>query len=130
MISFTPLQLYPKEKAPGNHWIQGWGGGLLDVVEKMKIVPPPGIEPRPYKQSPSLYLLDYHSSSYSGMMLKVKLNWNIAVTQWASYTTEKLCLISIVIFIVFLSFIFIMNLMFRPFFNFCGRPQQADVVIN
>jgi hypothetical protein len=47
----------PGERAPGTHWIGGWLGPRagLDAVEKIKILPLSGIEPRP--SSPSLYRL-------------------------------------------------------------------------
>jgi hypothetical protein len=27
VVSLTPRPLYPRERAPGTHWIGGWGGG-------------------------------------------------------------------------------------------------------
>jgi hypothetical protein len=40
MVSFTPLPLYPREIAPGTHWIGGWvcPRAGLDPVEKRKIL--------------------------------------------------------------------------------------------
>jgi hypothetical protein len=39
---------YPRDKAPGTHWIRGWVDPKtgLDVVEKRNILPLPGIQPR------------------------------------------------------------------------------------
>jgi hypothetical protein len=40
--------IYPRERAPGTHWIGVWVGPRtgLDVVEKRNILPLPGIQPR------------------------------------------------------------------------------------
>jgi hypothetical protein len=42
IVSFTPRPLYPREKAPGTHWIGGWMGSraVLDAVMKRKIPSP------------------------------------------------------------------------------------------
>jgi hypothetical protein len=39
VVSFTPRPLYPRERAPGTHWIGGWvgSGAVLDAVVKRKI---------------------------------------------------------------------------------------------
>jgi len=36
VVSFTPRALYPREKAPGTHWMGGWAGpkAVLDAVKK------------------------------------------------------------------------------------------------
>jgi hypothetical protein len=50
VVSFTPRALYPPgESTPGTLWIWGWVGPRagLDDREKRKILPPPGLEPRP-----------------------------------------------------------------------------------
>jgi hypothetical protein len=46
---FQVRPLHPRETAPGIHWIGGWMGprARLDAMEKRKIVPLPGIQPRP-----------------------------------------------------------------------------------
>jgi hypothetical protein len=36
VISFTPQALYPRERGPGSHWINGW----VDTVMKRKIPSP------------------------------------------------------------------------------------------
>jgi hypothetical protein len=38
VVSFTPYPLYPGEKAPGTHSIEGWVGSRagLDALEKKK----------------------------------------------------------------------------------------------
>jgi hypothetical protein len=41
-VSFTHLSLYPRERAPGTHWIGGWVGpraGLDKVVERKILIP-------------------------------------------------------------------------------------------
>jgi hypothetical protein len=42
VVSVTPRQLYPRERAPGTHWIGGWVGprAVLDAVVKRKIPSP------------------------------------------------------------------------------------------
>jgi hypothetical protein len=42
VVSFTPRPLYPKENAPGTHWIGGWVGprAILDTVVKRNIPSP------------------------------------------------------------------------------------------
>jgi hypothetical protein len=54
----------PGERAPRTHWIGGWVGPStgLDVGEKRKILPLPGIEARP--SSPSLCRLRYPCSPF------------------------------------------------------------------
>jgi hypothetical protein len=44
-----PGRFTPGEIVPGTHWIEGWVGprASLDVVEKKKILPLLGSEPRP-----------------------------------------------------------------------------------
>jgi hypothetical protein len=44
----APAALPTGETAPGTHWLGGWVGPIadLDVMEKRKILPLPGIEPR------------------------------------------------------------------------------------
>jgi hypothetical protein len=44
VVSFTPRQLYLRERAPGTHWIGGWVGptARLDVMEKRKYLVPAG----------------------------------------------------------------------------------------
>jgi hypothetical protein len=48
-VQFQARQLYPREIARGTHWIGGWVDPRagLDAMEKRKILPLPGIEPRP-----------------------------------------------------------------------------------
>jgi hypothetical protein len=42
LVSFIPRQLYPRERAPGTHWIGSWVGprAVLDAVVKRKIPSP------------------------------------------------------------------------------------------
>jgi hypothetical protein len=42
VVSFRPRPLYPRERAPGTHWIGGWVGpkAVLDTVMKRKIPSP------------------------------------------------------------------------------------------
>jgi hypothetical protein len=49
VVSFTPRSLYPWERPPGNHWIEGWVDPRtgLTAVEGRKILPLPGLELRP-----------------------------------------------------------------------------------
>jgi hypothetical protein len=67
VVSITPLPLYPRERAPGTHFIGGWVDPRagLDDMEKWKFLnlsglelPPPG---RPAR-SQSLYRLSYRGS--------------------------------------------------------------------
>jgi hypothetical protein len=48
VVSFTPRPLYPRERAPGAHWIGGWVGpkAVLDAEVKRKI-PSPRRESKP-----------------------------------------------------------------------------------
>jgi hypothetical protein len=61
VVSFTPLPLYPRERAPGtHHFIGGWVDprAALDNMEKLKFFTPPGLElPLPLVVQPvaSLY---------------------------------------------------------------------------
>jgi hypothetical protein len=60
VASFTLLPLYPRERAPGTHWIGGWEGlrasiGLCGVQKNHFSLP--GIEPR--SSRPSLYWLSH-----------------------------------------------------------------------
>jgi hypothetical protein len=56
MVSFTPLEFIPMERAPGTHWIGGWMGlkaGLdavrtgIKYVEAIKLLR----EPQPYREA-------------------------------------------------------------------------------
>jgi hypothetical protein len=42
VVSFTPRPLYPRERAPGTHWIGGWVGprAVLDAVVNRNIPSP------------------------------------------------------------------------------------------
>jgi hypothetical protein len=46
MVSFTPLPLYPRERAPGTHFMGGWVDPRagLDDMEKWKFVTLSGLE--------------------------------------------------------------------------------------
>jgi hypothetical protein len=62
VVSFTPRPLYPRERAPGTHWIRGWVNPRagLDHMEKCKFFTPPGFELQPLgrpARSQSLYRL-------------------------------------------------------------------------
>jgi hypothetical protein len=62
VVSFTPRQLYPGERAPGTHWIGGWVGPRtsLDDAEKRKFMTLSGLELRVLgrlARSQSLYRL-------------------------------------------------------------------------
>jgi hypothetical protein len=68
VVSFTPLSLYPREKAPGIHSIGEWVGPRagLDHAKKRKCLPLPGLELQPLRppaRSQSLYRLCYPGSS-------------------------------------------------------------------
>jgi hypothetical protein len=55
-VSFTSRPLYPRERAPGTHWIGGWVGPRagLDAVVKRKIPNPcQDSNPRSYSPWPS-----------------------------------------------------------------------------
>jgi hypothetical protein len=64
-----PCRFTPEERAPGTHWIGGWGGGGRagqDDVEKRKFVTLPGLELQPLcrpARRQSLYCLRYPGSS-------------------------------------------------------------------
>jgi hypothetical protein len=67
VVSFTPLPLNPRERAPGTHWIGGWLGPRagLDDVENRKFLTLTGLELQPLghpAHSQSLYQLHYLSS--------------------------------------------------------------------
>jgi hypothetical protein len=67
VVSFTPLPLYPRERAPGTHLIGGWVEPRADVdnVEKRKFLILPGLELRPLGRpvrNQSLYRLRYPGS--------------------------------------------------------------------
>jgi hypothetical protein len=61
-VSFTPLPLYPRERAPGTHFIGGWSGRYGDV----KVFDPTGTRtpasPGRPARSQSLYRLSYPGS--------------------------------------------------------------------
>jgi hypothetical protein len=59
-----PNLFNPTERTPGTDWIEDWVRvrAGLNAVKKRKMLPLPGIEPRP--SSPSLYRLSYPSSNY------------------------------------------------------------------
>jgi hypothetical protein len=48
LYSFTPQSLYPRERAPGTHWIGGWVGPItgLDDAERWKFLTLQGLELR------------------------------------------------------------------------------------
>jgi hypothetical protein len=53
MVSFTPRPLYPRERAPGTHWIRGWVGlraGLNAMV--CRKIPSPCPDSNPQSSSP------------------------------------------------------------------------------
>jgi hypothetical protein len=46
VVTFTPLPLYPRDRAPGNQWIVGWvGPRAMDDMEKWKLLTLKGPEP-------------------------------------------------------------------------------------
>jgi hypothetical protein len=49
VVSFTPLPLYPRERAPGTHFIGGWvePRAGMDDMEKWKYFTLPGLEVPP-----------------------------------------------------------------------------------
>jgi hypothetical protein len=66
MVSLMPLPFYPRERAPGTHWIGGWVGSRagLDDMEKKNLTLR-GIELRPLGRPvrrQSLYRLRYPGS--------------------------------------------------------------------
>jgi hypothetical protein len=67
VVSFTPWLLYPRERAPGTHWIGGWVDPRvsLDDMEERKSLTLPGLKFRPVDRpahSQSLYRLRYPCS--------------------------------------------------------------------
>jgi hypothetical protein len=50
VVSFTPLPLYPEERALGTHWIGGCVDPRagLDDAEKRKFLTLPGLELQPF----------------------------------------------------------------------------------
>jgi hypothetical protein len=71
-----PLPLYPRERAPGTHFIGGWVDPTagLDDMEKRKILTLSGLElPPPARpaRSQSLYRLSYSSI----IITKTKINF-------------------------------------------------------
>jgi hypothetical protein len=55
VFSFTPRPLYPREIAPGSHWLGGWVDPRagLDNFEKKKILILPGLELDPSSVQPT-----------------------------------------------------------------------------
>jgi hypothetical protein len=49
VVSFTPRSRFPRERAPGTHWIEGWVDlkADLDDFEKRQHLTLPGLELRP-----------------------------------------------------------------------------------
>jgi hypothetical protein len=64
VVSFTSLQLYPGERAPGTHWIGGWVGPTvgLDAMEKRQILHYRESNPG-QARGVSLYRLSYPGST-------------------------------------------------------------------
>jgi hypothetical protein len=55
VVSFMPRPLYPKERAPGTHWIGGWVGprAVVEAVVKGKTPRPAGnLTQEPRSSSP------------------------------------------------------------------------------
>jgi hypothetical protein len=54
MVSFTPLSLIAGERAHGTNWVRSWVDPRvsLDDVDKIKILPLPGLELRPLVDQP------------------------------------------------------------------------------
>jgi hypothetical protein len=68
--SFKPRPLYPRERAPGTHWIGGYVDTRagLDELEKRKFLNLPGLELQDLghsARSQSLYRLRYPGSSFA-----------------------------------------------------------------
>jgi hypothetical protein len=62
-----PCRFTPGDRAPSTHWIGGWVDprANLDNMEKLKFLPPPGLELQPLGRpahSQSLYRLHYPCS--------------------------------------------------------------------
>jgi hypothetical protein len=71
VISFTSRSLYPREGAPGTHWIGGWVGprAVLDAVVKRKI-------PRPRRESnPRTPIVQPVAWRYTDWAMFTKLFW-------------------------------------------------------
>jgi hypothetical protein len=91
VVSFTPLPLYPEERAPGTHWIRGWVDPTagLDDVEKRKFLTLPGLERRPLcrpARSQSLYQLRYPGSLLAPMAMH---NLTVRVKKFRVLSQEK-----------------------------------------
>jgi hypothetical protein len=83
VVIFTPLLLFPLEKAPGTHWV-----GLLDPradlddMEEGKFLTPPGMELRPLCRQA-------HSQSYR-LRYRNSYIYCIYYCNYYSYTTAEL----------------------------------------
>jgi hypothetical protein len=70
----APVTLPPGTEPPGTHWIGGWVGSRadLDDMEKLKFLPPPGLELRPLGRpacSATIYRLRIPTLKFRGIAL-------------------------------------------------------------
>jgi hypothetical protein len=92
-----PGHFTPGERGPGTHKIGGWVGprAAVDAVEKRKILPLLGIEPRPCPaRSPSLYRLSYADYCVFIYLLVMFRRWRPSLplkkTPWR-WSASELC---------------------------------------
>jgi hypothetical protein len=53
VVSFTPRPLYPRERAPGIHWVAGWVGTTADLdARARRKIPSPYRNSKPRSSSP------------------------------------------------------------------------------
>jgi hypothetical protein len=59
VVSFTARPLYPRERAPGTHWIRGWVGPSagLDDVEKGNVYKRKAVQIKIYVKKAKKYFL-------------------------------------------------------------------------
>jgi hypothetical protein len=91
MVSFTPRPLYPRERAPGTHWIGGWVNPRvgLDDVEKRNFLTLPGLELRPLGR-PARSQLPYRLRYLGSDIATPNVNINKA-TATARYQSAQYC---------------------------------------
>jgi hypothetical protein len=79
MVIFTPRPLYPRERAPGSHWIGGWVGqrASLDDAEKGKFFTLAGLELRSLclsARSQSLYYITLYYYIYKDLIVMTMMS--------------------------------------------------------
>jgi hypothetical protein len=94
VVSFTPLPLYPRERAPGTHFIGGWVNPRagLDDLEKWTFFTLPGLElppPGSPARSQSLYRPAHMMCVYTCITFTTYVCLSYSMSRWLIMVADK-----------------------------------------